>query len=109
METITANTLKAIRFERPDYIPVILWINPACWHHYPKDVLLELMADHRILFPDFDTEDEPEVELAPFERAGAPYTDAWGCVWQTTDDGITGAVTGHPLANWSDFDTFAPP
>ncbi|MBL7189298.1 MAG: hypothetical protein ISS70_23465 [Phycisphaerae bacterium] len=109
MDTITENTLRAIRFERPDYIPVVFWINPACWHHYPTDVLLELMADHNVLFPDFDAESKPQVELAPFERAGAPYTDAWGCVWQTTDDGITGAVTGHPLADWTDFEGFVPP
>jgi hypothetical protein len=109
MDTIDRNTLRAIRFERPDYIPVVFWINPACWHHYPKDALLELMADHSMLFPDFDGDSEPEPELAPVERAGAPYTDTWGCVWQTTDDGITGAVTGHPLANWVDFEGFVPP
>ena len=109
MDTIDRNTLRAIRFERPDYIPIVFWINPACWHHYHKDVLLELVAEHRILFPDFDVEGDPEPELAPCERAGAPYTDAWGCVWQTTDDGITGAVTGHPLADWSEFKRFAPP
>ncbi len=109
MDTIDANTLRAIRFERPEHIPVVFWINPACWHHYRRDALLELMADHRILFPDFDAESEPEPELAPYERAGVPYTDAWGCVWQTTDDGITGAVTGHPLADWADFEGFVPP
>ena len=109
MDRITENTLRAVRFERPDYIPVVFWINPACWHHYPRDVLLGLMADHNVLFGDFDTESEPQVELAPCERASRPYTDAWGCVWQTTDDGITGAVTGHPLADWSDFEGFSPP
>lgn len=109
MDTITQNTLRAIRFERPDHIPVVFWINPACWHHYPRDVLLELMADHRMLFPDFDADSEPEPELAPCERAGAPYTDAWGCVWETTDNGITGAVTRRPLAHWANFEGFAPP
>ncbi len=109
MDNITENTVRAIRFERPDHIPVVFWINPACWHHYPRDILLKLMADHRILFPDFDAESEPEPKLAPYERAGDPYTDAWGCVWQTTEDGITGAVTGNPLADWADFQGFAPP
>ncbi len=109
MDTIDRNTLRAIRFERPDHIPVVFWINPACWHHYPRDVLFELMADHRVLFGDFDAESEPEPELAPCERAGVPYTDAWGCVWETTDDGITGAVTRHPLADWTDFEGFVPP
>jgi len=109
MDTIDRNTIRAIKFERPDYIPMIFWINPACWHHYGREALLELMGSHRMLFPDFKDDDEPEPELAPFERAAAPYTDAWGCVWQTTDDGITGAVTGHPLSEWSKLDDVVPP
>lgn len=109
MDTIDRNTVRAIRFERPDYVPIVFWINPACWHHYPRELLLELMDCHRMLFPDFGGEDEPEPDLAPFERAAAPYTDAWGCVWQTTDDGITGAVTGHPLADWGALECLVPP
>ncbi len=109
MDTIDDNTIRAIRFERPDHIPVTFWINPACWHHYRREVLLELMGSHRLLFPAFKGEDEPEPELAPFERAGTPYTDAWGCVWETSDDGITGAVTGHPLADWGAFERLVPP
>ena len=109
MDTIDHNTIRAIRLERSDYIPMIFWINPACWHHYGREVLLELMGSHRVLFPDFKGQGEPEPELTPVERAAAPYTDAWGCVWQTTDDGITGAVTGHPLWDWSKLDEFVPP
>ena len=113
MDTITENTLRAIRFERPQYIPVVFWINPACWHHYHKDVLLELMAEHRILFANEQFEISNlkfEIpKIAPWERAGVPYTDAWGCVWETTDDGITGSVTGHPLADWDAFEHFTPP
>lgn len=108
-DAITQNTLRAIRFERPEHIPVVFWINPACWHHYPKNVLLELMAEHHILFPDFDPDSEPTPELAPWERAGVPYTDAWDCVWETTDDGITGTVTGHPLADWGALEHFTTP
>jgi hypothetical protein len=108
-DTITENTLRAIRFERPEYIPVVFWINPACWHHYCPDDLLELIAEHRILFAEFNPEREPLPQIAPWEHAGVPYTDAWGCVWETTDDGITGAVTGHPLADWDAFERFTPP
>jgi len=74
------------------------------------------MAEHRLLFPpsgvlrtDFSPEDAVLPELAPWERAGTPYTDAWGCIWETTDDGITGAVTEHPLADWADLQDFTPP
>ena len=109
METVTENTLRAIRFERPEHVPVVFWVNPACWHHYHPDVLFELMADHSLLFPGFDRARAVPAEPAPWERAGAPYTDAWGCVWETTDDGITGAVTGHPLAEWEQLARFVPP
>jgi len=122
-DTVTENTLRAIRFERPEHIPVIFWINPACWHHYPQDALFELMAEHRLLFPpsgvlrkeslglrtDFTSEDAVLPELAPWERAGKPYTDSWGCVWETTDDGITGSVTKHSLADWDALQDFTPP
>ena len=107
--TVSRNTLRAIRFERPEYIPVVFWINPACWHHYPREALFELMAEHRILFPDFDQENQPIHELAPWERAGVPFIDAWGCVWETTDDGITGIVTRHPLSDWSALESYSAP
>ena len=109
IDIVSENTLRAIRFERPDYIPIVFWINPACWHHYPQDILLDLMAEHRILFPESDPEDEQIPEIAPWERAGVPYTDAWGCIWQTTDDGITGIVTRHPLADWNALESFTAP
>jgi len=108
-DDITENTLRAIRFERPEHIPMIFWINPACWHHYPKEALLELMSEHSILFPDFDSRDIVLVEPAPWERADKPYTDTWGCVWETTDDGITGSVTQHPLDDWDALQSYAPP
>jgi uroporphyrinogen-III decarboxylase len=88
---------------------MVFWINPACWHHYEPEVLFGLMDEHRLLFPTFDRGSAVIPELAPCERAGIPYTDAWGCVWETTDDGITGAVTQHPLADWGRLADFAAP
>ena len=108
-DAITDNTLRAIRFERPEHIPMIFWINPACWHHYPQDALFELMAEHPLLFPDFTSERKALPDMAPWERAGTAYTDAWGCIWETTDDGITGSVTQHPLADWDALQNFTPP
>jgi hypothetical protein len=108
-DAITENTLRAIRFERPEHIPIIFWINPACWHHYPHDSLFELMAEHRLLFPDFTAEDAVLPEPAPWERAGEPYVDDWGCTWETMDDGITGSVTKHPLANWGALEGYTAP
>ena len=56
--TIRDNILKAIRFERPDYIPMIFSINSACWHHYDQNALQDLMEAHPFLFPDFRREKE---------------------------------------------------
>ena len=109
MEVFSRNVLQAIRFERPEHIPVTFWINPACWHHYNPQDLHELMAEHRILFPDFVVDNELIPQLAPWERAGTPYTDFWHCTWESTDDGITGAVTGHPLTDWQALGQFLPP
>jgi uroporphyrinogen decarboxylase len=109
MNAITDNTLRAIRFERPAHIPMVFWINPACWHHYPPEAVLELMNTHPLLFPDRRPGSVAIPPLDPWERAGVPYTDDWGCLWQTTDDGITGAVTQHPLADWEALTRFVPP
>ena len=100
------NFLKAVFFDKPDHIPVSFCISGACWHHYPKEVLWELMESHPALFPGFT---RPEKDWEPYisdvQRKGVPYTDPMGCVWETYDDGITGIVTGHPLADLSAFET----
>jgi hypothetical protein len=68
------------------------------------------MADHQLLFPGFQPSREPlKLEYGPCTRAGERFVDDWGCVWETTDDGIVGTVTGHPLADWDAFDTYTPP
>lgn len=104
------NILRAVRFETPEYIPMTFHINAACWAHYPSDALQELMAGHPLLFPNFQpTAAKPTPALGPNQHAGQPYTDDWGCVWETTEDGITGTVTKHPLASWDDFDAYVPP
>ena len=104
------NTLRAIRFEKPEYIPMQFHINDACWNAYPQEALLELMESHPFLFPDFVRPKLPYVpNYANVARKDAPYVDDWGCRWETTMDGITGTVTGHPLADWENFDTYSAP
>ena len=106
------NLLRAIRFETPETIPIQCSINPACWDYYPHEVLCELMASHPILFPDYINKDSSEpvtVEYGLNARADESYTDPWGCVWQTTTNGITGTVTQHPLADWEAFEGYSPP
>ena len=101
------NLLKAIRFEKPDYIPMTFHINAACWKHYDQNALLDLMADHPFLFPDFQRPALPVIpEYDANARAGVPYTDDFGCVWKTSMDGIVGSVLEHPLADISKYASY---
>jgi uroporphyrinogen decarboxylase len=104
------NLLRVVRFERPDTIPMKFHINDACWHHYPREFLSDLMAAHPFLFPEYDrTSQLVEPDFPPYARAGQSFVDPWGCTWETTDDGIVGLVTQHPLESWDAFDHFQPP
>lgn len=104
------NMLRTIRFERPDHIPMVFAINPACYESYHHDDLFDLIADHKLLFPNFKRpEGKFTPEFAPVANASAPYTDDFGCVWKTTQNGITGTVVSHPLADWDSFASYKMP
>ncbi len=102
-----SNYYRAIFFEKPDYIPMSFHINLACWHHYPQDWLVEQMLDHPLLFPDYRPPELPYAPAYPLvARRDEPYIDDFGCRWETADDGITGTVVGHPLADWEAYKAF---
>lgn len=108
------NYLRAVRFERPDYIPMVFAINDACYNAYPQEEpqeeLFALMESHPKLFPGFTAPPLPyRPNYARVARKDAPYRDDFGCLWETTVDGITGTVTKHPLADWSAFDSYRAP
>lgn len=106
MEDKITNVRKAARFEHPEYIPMTFVINGACWHHYDKEALWDLLEEHKFLFPNFKRPAPDWMpNYSPKARAGHPYTDVMGCTWYTSDNGITGTVLGHPLADWSAFHT----
>lgn len=104
------NVLKAIRFEKPDFIPLCFCIGDACWNNYAQEDLLELMESHPLLFPNYKRpEGRVAPEYLPNARADRPYTDPWGCVWTTSEDGITGSVHTHPLESWDSFESYRMP
>ncbi len=103
------NILRTIRFEQPDHIPVVFAINGACWHHYDQNALQDLMEDHPLLFPGYVRQEEVKPDYGLCGWKDKPYTDPWGCLWETTDDGIVGVVTKHPLEDWSAFDNYQAP
>ena len=108
--TPTENLLRAVRFETPEYVPMRFGVGGSCWAHYPREALVELMLEHSLLFPGFRPPGpEWQPTHAAWRRAGQPHTDSWGCVWETNEDGTTGAVTQHPLASWDAFADYRPP
>ena len=103
------NVLKTIRFEYPAYIPMTFHINSAGWSHYDQTILQDLMEGHPFLFPDFRRQPEVHPLYGVNQRRNTPYLDPWGCLWRTMEDGITGSVHTHPLADWSDLARYTPP
>jgi len=104
------NLLRAVRFERPDYIPMTYHINAACWHHFPQSALVDLMEEFPELFGHARPPRLPYTpEYLPNAVADRPFTDPWGCVWKTADDGIVGTVVVHPLADYAALETYQPP
>ena len=103
------NIYKAVRFEGPEYIPMTFAISGACWNHYDNNQLQDLMEEHSFLFPDFERKDKVTPSFGLCARKDEPYTDPWGCVWETTEDGIVGTVHQHPLEDWTAFANYTPP
>jgi len=102
--------LKAVRFDAPDYVPMTFKINDACWRHYEPDALLELMDRHPFLFPaDERSPDPTHPSYENVARRDEPFTDDFGCVWTTAEDGITGTVSTHPLADWENYASYILP
>ena len=104
------NYLRAALFGTPERIPVHMRISEAAWIHYREalePLLLkrpDLVGGYRKGSVDFDN-----LDVVPWRRVGSPYTDSWGCVWETVQQGFTGSVTRHGLENWDDFERFTPP
>ena len=104
------NLLRAVRFEGPERIPIGVGFSAACWHHYDPDALQDLMEAHPLLYPGFErSEEPPRPTPAAWRQAGKRFTDSWGCVWITEQEGLTGSVVDHALEDWADFEDFTPP
>ena len=110
MSSRMENKLRAIQFGYPDYIPMEFHINGACWEAYDQKELFDLMETHPLLFPDFKRSEGKFIpKYGNCARKDEPYTDDWGCYWQTTLDGIVGTVTKHPLDDWAKYKDYQIP
>ena len=104
------NFLRNARRQGPEFMPCYFVISGASWEQW-REEMEEVVLRHPLLFPGyrkgqrrFDCLDYGESDL---QEGG--FEDAWGCVWSVPERGLTGIVTGHPLEDWSAFETWQPP
>lgn len=103
------NLLKAYRFEKPEWIPIIAGFTSLIWENNDPEEIEELLVSHPILFPGYQRGAGNRNQNRLDMIAGQPYTDGWGCVWETEYSGMVGQVVHHPLANWEILDSYSPP
>jgi hypothetical protein len=97
MITERENTLRAIEFRHPEWIPIDFDVMPSVvFRHGPA--LAEMMSRHPLLF----SRARVEAVAATVPPSGPcherRFTDDWGCEWLEIEAGILGQVVGHPLA-----------
>ena len=99
MITERENTLRAIEYRYPEWIPIHFDLMPSVVFRYGVR-LAGMMSRHPLLFTLAQIEavaaTTPPSELFRERR----FIDDWGCEWLEVQAGILGQVVGHPLANW---------
>ncbi|MHB0997705.1 MAG: uroporphyrinogen decarboxylase family protein [Armatimonadota bacterium] len=110
MLTPRENYIRNVRFQGPEWIPVNVHISDASWDQY-RNEMEEVALRYPMFFPhvkpgwrDFDNYD-----FGPANTKGVPFTDAWGCTWVSSVNGLEGTVHESPLTDWDKLDTYKVP
>ena len=95
------NYLRNASMNRPEWIPCRVAVSGATWNQL-REELEEVLVRHPILFPDFKKGERnyDNWDFGPAHRANEKFTDAWGCIWESSIDGLEGQVIKSPLGNW---------
>ena len=75
LNSYTVNYLKAVRWEKPDWIPAHVSLLPATWRKY-REGLEAIVKDHPRLFPWYSGSVDYDRIDAPSYREGT-YIDHW--------------------------------
>jgi len=104
------NFIKTARFQNPRWIPMSVHINDASWDMYRGD-MEEMALKNSDFFPEVykGWRDYENYEFSPAYRKGEKFWDNWGCLWETSFNGIEGVVTSFPLGDWSNFESYRMP
>lgn len=104
------NYLRNVRFGGPRWIPSVIVISGASWVEHGAE-MAEVIRRHPQVFPTYDVAalDAARSTSRQAAEEGVTFTDAWGCVWRASLDGLEGIVIGHPLADWTQFASYRAP
>ena len=104
------NALKNATFSGPEWMPCSVHISGASWNQLRSE-LEKVLVRHPLLFPGFEPGKRcfDEMDFGPAHRANERFKDNWGCVWESSIDGIEGVVVENPLEDWDKLETYAPP
>ena len=108
--TARENYLRNASFQYPEYMPVCIAISNASWDQW-RGEMEEAVARHPRVWPGFvkGQRDWDRFDFGPANTKGKPFRDAWGCVWETSTNGIEGVVTEWPLSSWDNWERWSAP
>ncbi len=92
------NWLRCIEFRNPEWIPVIVAIQPATWWQWGEK-LRQVTRKYPRLVATPDKDPDPNA-LPPPYRLGESI-DEWGCKWRNVREGLEGIVVENPLDDWA--------
>lgn len=104
------NYLRNASFQYPEFTPMHIGISNASWDQW-RDEMEEVVARHSTIWPNFEKgkRDWDHFNFGPAHTKGEPFKDAWGCVWETSVNGIEGVVIEAPLESWDNWDAWRAP
>ena len=99
--------IKAMNYDRPEYIPTFMSLLPATWMKY-RDELADVVARHPILFGNDDPH-QRDFDAVSGTYVEGNHVDNWGCVWSNVKTGMEAIVTEHPVPHREDVRTLEAP
>lgn len=94
------NMYRVIRFEHPEYIPVVFSVNDSVFSHYDPYAVEELLESHPVIAG----KGAMRWDLVPKKGEKVDedviYYDEFGVEWKGAIDGIRGVIQKHPLADF---------
>ena len=95
----------AVTFEKPDRIPLDMWIVPGTWDHYGQDL--------EALLQRYPLDIGPSGYRVPWEDAAqyepGEWCDPWGVVWQNAHPGLFAQAKTFPAADDAQVARYEPP